>query len=207
VWRFWFGFALHRVALLCGVFVRCCGRASTARYGQAGSVTLDCLPGSTSSGRFALFSIQYLTCSYLIIFCLGFVCFRGICARARCGQTLSVKPGAQSTPRGTAQRLSVNETSKSDMATDVTEHCVCMQQPHKETSASCIHYEDSGSLTEQCEFTSHVLPQYSLNTTSILPGQSSQWRAACATLLHAPVESKARTWTCKAWLGTEWPNM
>jgi hypothetical protein len=72
------------------MFVRFCGRASTARHGQAGSVTPDCLPGSTSSYNFALSSIQCLPCSHLLtILSLRFVCFRGI----------SLRPGTDSVSR------------------------------------------------------------------------------------------------------------
>jgi hypothetical protein len=72
----------------CVLFVRFCGRASTARHEQAGLVTPDCLPGSTSSCNFALLSIQGFTCLHPIIN-VRFVCFRGICSRARHGQPLS----------------------------------------------------------------------------------------------------------------------
>jgi hypothetical protein len=55
----------------------------------------------------------------------GLVCFRGISSRART-RTASLGETGQSTPRGTAQRLAVNETSKPDTATNVTQHYVYM---------------------------------------------------------------------------------
>jgi hypothetical protein len=79
----------------------------------------------------------------------GSVCFRGLSSLARHGQPLSAKPDAQSTPRETAQRLSVKETSMPDTARKIADqalprvtasflrHHVCVAPRHVVTTATC----------------------------------------------------------------------
>jgi hypothetical protein len=60
------------------VVVRFFGRGSTARHGQAGSVTPDCLPGSTSSCKLrTIFHPNVSHAHILYVMRLGFVCLHG----------------------------------------------------------------------------------------------------------------------------------
>jgi hypothetical protein len=106
------------------VFLRFCCRASTARHGQAGSVTPDCLLARLLLVPSRYFSIQCLTCSHIInnTPSVRFSPRHFFAAPAR---TASLgETGRSVTPRGTAEHLSENETSKPDTATNVTQHCI-----------------------------------------------------------------------------------